>query len=180
MYPGGQVYKAGQPAPCNSSLTSGTFIKPQPAQAFPARTGRSRIPGNSGFINNVIPTFTTFALEDRWTPSDRLDVDLGLRDEIYSYELANTSNNGQNFWFLAGQREFCYNPATLAPYFIPAKPASGLPPTPFVGFDCPIDNSIPAHPVQTVHPDGQNGHLLLSNNYSPTLTDYAFTPTARA
>ncbi len=55
-------------------------------------------------------------------------------------------------------------------------PASGRPPNPFIGFNCPIDNSIPAHPVQTVHPDGKDGHLLLSNSYTPTLTDYAFTP----
>lgn len=177
VYPGGQVYQAGQPAPCNSALTSGTFINPTHHVApFPGTNWEITYTGNSGFVNNVIPNFTTFALQERWTPTERLDVNLGLRDEIYSYDLANTSNDGQNFWFLAGQREFCYNPQTLAPYFIPAKPASGLPPTPFVGFDCPIDNSVPAHPVQTVHPDGQDGHLLLSNTYSPSLTDYAFTP----
>ncbi|MGA8534918.1 MAG: TonB-dependent receptor, partial [Candidatus Tumulicola sp.] len=176
VYPGGQVYQAGHPAPCNSALTSGTFLHTEPAAAFPGSNWEITYTGNSGFVNNVVPSFTTFALEERWNPNDKLDVDLGLRDETYSYGLANTSNDGQNFWFLAGQREFCYNPATLAPYFIPAKPASGLPPTPFVGFDCPVDNSIPAHPVQTVHPDGRSGHLLLSNTYSPTLTDYAFTP----
>ncbi len=132
--------------------------------------------GNSGFVNNVTPNFTAIALQDQWNPNDKLNVDLGLRNEIYEYNLANTSNNGQNFWFLAGQREFCYNPLTLAPYFIPTPPASGRPPIPFVGFNCPVDSSIPAHPVQTVHPDGKNGHLLLSNNYSPTVTDYAFTP----
>ncbi len=176
VYPGGQVYQAGQPAPCNSPLTSGTFLHREPAAPFAGTNWEITYTGNSGFVNNVIPSFTTFALEDRWNPTDKLDVVLGLRNETYSYGLANTSNNGQNFWFAAGQREFCYNPATLAPYFIPAKPASGLPPTPFIGFACPVDNSIPAHPVQTVHPDGKNGHLLLSNNYSPTLTDYAFTP----
>ena len=30
--------------------------------------------------------------------------------------------------------------------------------------------------MQTVHPDGKDGHLLLSNNYSPTIADYALTP----
>ncbi|MBV9233625.1 MAG: TonB-dependent receptor [Candidatus Eremiobacteraeota bacterium] len=35
---------------------------------------------------------------------------------------------------------------------------------------------MPAHPVQTVHPDGKNGHLLLSNSYPPSTADYAFTP----
>ena len=121
VYPGGQVYQAGQPAPCNSSLTSGTFLRPEPAQASAGANWEITYTGNSGFVNNVIPNFTTFALEDRWNPTDKLDVDLGLRDEIYSYDLANTSNDGQNFWFLAGQREFCYNPATLSPYFIPCQ-----------------------------------------------------------
>ncbi|MBV8499960.1 MAG: TonB-dependent receptor [Candidatus Eremiobacteraeota bacterium] len=163
-------------APCNSPATSGTFTQPEPGAAFGDATWQITYTGNSGFVNNVVPNFTSLALEDLWNPTDRLNIDLGLRDEIYEYNLANTSNNGQNFWFLAGQREFCYNPVTLSPYFIPSPPASSRPPTPFIGFDCPIDRSIPAHPVQTVHPDGQDGHLLLSNNYTPTLADYAFTP----
>ncbi|MGA9945898.1 MAG: TonB-dependent receptor [Candidatus Cybelea sp.] len=196
VYPGGQVYQAGQPAPCNSNLgsgsysqlTSGTFIDPEDA-AFcqnygyrclskppPGASWQVTYTGNSGFLNTVEPNFTAVALQDQWNPSDKLNVQLGLRNESYEYNLANTTNNGQNFWFLAGQREFCYNPATLAPYFIPTPPASGQPPLPFIGFNCPIDKSIPAHPVQTVHPDGKAGHLLLSNNYAPSLTDYAFTP----
>ncbi len=65
---------------------------------------------------------------------------------------------------------------TSQPYVHAAPPASGLPSTLFVGFDCPVDESIPAHPVQTVHPDGMHGHLLLSNTYDPILTDSAFTP----
>jgi hypothetical protein len=195
VYPGGQVYKAGQPAPCNSNfgngystLTNGSFGDPVDAGTCayyhyncltklpPGASWQVTYTGNSGFVNNVVPNFTAVALQDLWTPTDKLTVNLGLRDEIYEYNLANTSNNGQNFWFLAGQREFCYNPVTLAPYFIPQPPASGQPAVPFIGFTCPIDRSIPAHPVQTVHPDGQDGHLLLSNSYTPTLADYAFTP----
>jgi len=172
----GEHYRAGQVAPCNTPLTSGTFTDPQPGPAIAGASWQITYTGNSGFLNNVQPNFTAFALEDLWNPTDQLNVDIGLRDEIYGYDLANTSNNGQNFWFLAGQREFCYNPDTLAPYFIPTPPASGRPPAPFIGFNCPMDNSIPAHPVQTVHPDGKDGHLLLSNSYDPTLTDYAFTP----
>ncbi|MGC1381087.1 MAG: TonB-dependent receptor [Candidatus Baltobacteraceae bacterium] len=173
---GGVHYQQGQPAPCNSNLTSGSFVNPEPGPTVPGANWQITYTGNSGFVNNVVPNFTSFALQDLWNPNDRLNINLGLRSEIYEYNLANTNTNGQNFWFLAGQREFCYNPQTLAPYFIPTPPASGRPPIPFIGFNCPVDNSIPAHPVQTVHPDGQNGHLLLSNNYSPSLTDYAFTP----
>ena len=173
----GEHYNAGQPAPCNSPLTSGTFSDPQPQGAsVPGASWRVTYTGNSGFLNNVVPNFTSVALEDQWSPSDKWNIDLGLRGEDYAYNLANTTSNGQNFWFLAGQREFCYNPETLSPYFIPSAPASGRPPTPFVGFDCPIDNSVPAHPVQTVHPDGKDGHLLLSDSYPLTVSDYALTP----
>ncbi len=169
-------YRTRAVAPCNDQSTSGTFTNPEPGPAFGNATWQITYTGNSGFVNNVTPSFTSLALEDLWNPTDKLNVDIGLRGEQYLYDLANTTNNGQNFWFLAGQREFCYNPVTLAPYFIPSPPASGRPPTPFIGFNCPVDNSIPAHPVQTVHPDGKNGDLLLSNVYDPTLTDYAFTP----
>jgi hypothetical protein len=173
----GESYKAGQPAPCNSPVTSGSFLYPEPGSPkVPGANWQVTFTGDSGFLNNVTPNFTSVALEDHWTPTDKLNVDLGLRGEEYAYNLANTSSNGQNFWFLAGQNEFCYNPQTLQPYFIPSPPASGRPATPFIGFNCPLDNSIPAHPVQTVHPDGKSGHLLLSNSYSPTLADYALTP----
>ena len=173
---GGESYKKGQPAPCNLPITSGTFEDPIPASAIPGATWQITYTGNQGFLNTIVPNFTVVALQDLWNPTDKLNVNIGLRDEIYEYNLANTQNNGQNFWFLAGQREFCYNPDTFAPYFIPVPPASGRPPTPFIGFNCPIDYSIPAHPVQTVHPNGQDGHLLLSNTYAPSVADYAFTP----
>jgi hypothetical protein len=177
----GQHYKAGQPAPCNSPLTSGSFIAPEPGNpGVPGANWEITYTGNSGFQNNVVPNFASVALQDLWNPTDKVNVQFGLRGEEYEYNLANTDSNGQNFWFLAGQNEFCYNPVTLQPYFIPSKPASGRPPTPFIGFNCPIDNSIPAHPVQTVHPNGKDGHLLLSNNYSPTLADYALTPNVGA
>jgi Carboxypeptidase regulatory-like domain/TonB dependent receptor len=168
----------GKRRPCNDPGSSGTFGAPIPASyaAVPGASWQVTNAGSSGFLNQVTPKFTSLSFEDRWDPTDKLNVDFGLRDEIYQFDLSNTSNNGQNFWFLAGQNEFCYNPITLAPYVIPAKPASFQPAAPFVGFKCPVDNSVLSHRVQTVHPDGKDGHLLLSNTYSPTLTDYAFTP----
>ncbi len=172
----GESYTQGQPAPCNSPLTSGSFAQPAPGPTVPKANWQITYTGNSGFLNTVEPNFTALALQDQWNPSDKLNINFGLREEKYEYDLANTSNNGQNFWFTAGQNEFCYNPITLAPYFIPTPPASGRPPIPFIGFNCPVDASIPAHPVQTVHPDGKDGHLLLSNNYPPSVSSYAFTP----
>jgi hypothetical protein len=166
----------GNVRPCNSPRTSGTFGNPEPTPAIPGAQWEITNTGDSGFVNNVTPSFTAIALQDEWSPTDKLIVNLGLRDEIYAYDLANTSSNGQNFWFLAGQREFCYNPVTLQPYLHAVPPASGRPNNPFITFNCPVDDSIPAHPVQTVHPDGKDGHLLLSNQYDPHVSDNAFTP----
>ncbi len=90
-------YKTHAVVPCNDPSSSGTFTDPEPGPAFGDATWQITYTGNSGFVNNVTPNFTSFALEDLWTPTDRLNVDLGLRDEIYAYNLANTSNNGQKF-----------------------------------------------------------------------------------
>jgi Carboxypeptidase regulatory-like domain/TonB dependent receptor len=192
VYPGTPINKtynpviqAGQPAPCNSRLSSGTFGDPTDAYECAAGTLSSSssiscltsLPkgsswqvtssGTSGFLNQVTPEFTTLSLQDQWNPTEQLNIQIGLRDENYQYNLANTTSNGQNFWFLADQHEFCYDPKTLAPLFIPVPPASGRPANPFIGLNCPSGY---------VHPDGQNGHLLLSNNYGPTINDNAFTP----
>ena len=197
----GVNYNAGQIAPCNSDLTSGTYGDPtraiQCSENAMFAPGSPNIPagqspdpqcpatppagaswqvtstGESGFENTVRPNFTTVALQDRWQPNDKLNVDVGLRFANYQFQLANTQDPGTNFWFSAGQQEFCYNPLNLQPVVIPEPPASDLPANPFIGFNCPKD---PTSGVQTVHPDGLNGHLLLSNTYSPTLTDTALTP----
>ena len=168
----------GKRAPCNDPSSSGVFGDPAPAISHPVPGASWQVTytGNAGFYNTVTPNFTALALQDKWNPNDKLNINFGLRDEQYVYNLTNTQNAGQNFWFAAGQQEFCYNPVTLQPVVIPAKPATGFPSTPFIGFTCPMDKSIPAHPVQTVHPDGLHGHLLLSNQYNPTETLNAFTP----
>ena len=91
------------------------------------------------------------------------------------YLLSNTNTPGKNFWFGAAQREYCYNPTTLQPVFVPQPPQSQSKEIPYVTFSCPVDSSS-GSPVQTVHPDGQNGHLLLGNVYDPTLTNNYFLP----
>ena len=168
----------GGRAPCNAPSGSGTFAEPvRPVAApVPGASWQVTYTGNRGFEREIVPEFTTLAFLDRWNPTDKLNTEFGLRGAVYRYLLGNTADDGQNFWYTAGQNEFCYNPVTLRPYAKPAPPASGLPSTLFVGFDCPVDLSIRAHPVQTVHPDGKNGHLLLSNSYDPTMNDTALTP----
>ena len=169
---------SGSRSPCNGTSSSGTFADPAPPvrTPVPGASWQVTYTGNRGFQKNIVPDFTAFALLDQWNPTDKLNVQAGLRGDRYNFALADTAGDGQNFWFLAGQNELCYNPATLQPYVVPAPPASGRPASLFVGFNCPVDKSIRAHPVQTVHPDGKSGHLLLSNTYSPVVTHDAFTP----
>ncbi|MBV9971971.1 MAG: TonB-dependent receptor [Candidatus Eremiobacteraeota bacterium] len=176
---------AGDPAPCNDSNTQGTFDSPVPGLANPcpgptpacqqhAQWGITYT-GNQGPLNTVRPTFMSLALNDDWRPNDRLDINLGLRQDRFQFDLANTNTPGKNFWFAAAQREFCYNPVTLQPVFVPQAPQNVGLQIPYVTFNCPIDYSS-GSPVQTVHPDGQNGHILLSNQYGSQIVQNVFQP----
>ena len=167
----GVDYRAGDRAPCNSALTSGTFGDPTqanaPAVGAAAAAGaawRVTYAGQQGLLNTVRPTFTSASVSDLFRPSERLTIDAGLRFDRFAYRLADTSGNGREFWFGAARREFCYNPVTIAPVLTPVPANLVAVATPFVGADCPVDASS-GIPVQTVHPDGQNGHLLFTNVY---------------
>lgn len=173
---------AGAPAPCNDPITQGTFRDPTqsetqgcgPATTIPTpacaagAAWRLTYTGNQGGLNTVRPQFYGASLNDEWKPTDRLDVNLGLRVEHDGYGLANTNTPDKNFWFAAARREYCYNPVTLQPVFVHVSPQDFNMSNPYVTFNCPLDTST-GTPVQSVHPDGQNGHLLLSNVYDPNL-----------
>jgi hypothetical protein len=189
----------GARAPCNDPVSQGTFSSPTgfdangdplgqnlncgvaggtpiPAPACAAGASwRLTYTGNQAGVNSVRPHVLSGALNDEFKPTDKLDVNLGLRFERDQYDLANTNTPGKNFWFAAAQQEYCYNPVTLQPVFQPQPPQNASVQIPVVTFTCPVDNST-GSPVQTVHPDGQNGHLLLSNQYSPTLVQSFFMP----
>jgi hypothetical protein len=178
-YTGGAVsgvaYNAGDAAPCNSDLTSGTFSDPTrgsaPAIGAAGAAGASwrvTYAGYQGFWNTVQPTFTSASIEDLFRPNARLTILAGLRFDRFAYLLADTSGAGRDFWFAAARREFCYNPATNAPVLIPQPPLSFNLPLPFIGSNCPIDASSGVR-VQTVHPDGVDGHLLFTNTYDHNL-----------
>ncbi len=191
-------YNAGQRAPCNDSISQGTFAAPtlnQPqncslpippggggSSSSSSSSGGAPIPaaacsagaawrltylGNQGAINDVTPTFTSGSINDLWRPSDKVDVNIGVRFENDAFDLASTQQPGKNFWFSAAQQEYCYNPVTLQPVFVPQAPQNASVQIPYVSFNCPVDKST-GTPVQTVHPDGLNGHILLSNQYPST------------
>ena len=195
---GVDVFAAGAPAPCNDPITQGTFKKPTQGLAVSCGAPGKPIPaaacaanaswaltytGNQAGVNSVQPRSLAAAINDEWKPSEKLDINVGLRFAREQYLMSSTNSPGKNFWFAAAQREYCYNPVTLQPVFVPQPPQSQSKEIPYVTFSCPMDSSS-GTAVQTVHPDGQNGHLLLSNTYDPTLTQsyvlprvgFTFTP----
>ena len=174
-------YTAGEPAPCNDPITQGTFGSPysnfseqnpcsNPAEGLAGTTACNTgatmeltFLGNQADINAVTPRITSASLSDQWRPNDRWNINISARFENDSYDLANTNNPGTAFWFAAAQKEFCVNPVTRQPIFIPQPPQSISVDNPYVTFNCPVDTSL-GTPVQTVHPDGTDG-ILLTNNY---------------
>ncbi|MBC5806668.1 MAG: hypothetical protein DLM53_04920 [Candidatus Eremiobacter antarcticus] len=176
-------YAAGDPAPCNDSISQGTFRHPTaglaqnpctsgdiPATSPACRAGAAFLltyTGNQGGLNSLVPKFTNFALIDDWRPTPKLDLNFSVRISRDEFDLADTNTPGKNFWFGAAQREYCYNPVTLQPLLVPQAPQDASTLTPYVTFNCIVD---PSNGVQTVHPDGANGHLLISNQYGRVYT----------
>jgi hypothetical protein len=181
---------AGQQAPCNDPITQGDFVLyggPRPtkpngtpwpivgAAAAAGATFQITYTGQQGFRNDVQPIFASAAIEDLIKPNDKLTIRAGIRFERDQFDLASTQDAGTDFWFRAAQNEFCYDPLTLAPVLVPVPVAQQALAAPFVGLTCPSPAQTHTQD-QTVHPDGKNGHLLLSNVYSPTEVDEYFLP----
>jgi len=166
---------AGNTAPWNSL---GTYTNPTP---FAPVNGTWLVTNNlpRATYNAVTPKFSSVALSDQFKPSDKLLINLGLRFERFEFDLPTTSDNGKDFWFNAGRKEFCYDSQTLTPLFIPTlgrlfpayNPANG-------SFDCVSAAAavLGINDPNLVHPDGLNGHRLLSNVYDHTLVNNVFSP----
>ncbi len=173
-------YHIGDPAPCNKYVSQGRFDAPygylssqdpcadgEVSPTSPACSDGASMQltylGNSADINAVVPKLTDASLSDQWRPGDKWFVNAAVRFENDAYGLADTNNPATNFWFAAAQREFCVNPVTRQPIFVPQPPQSIYVYTPYVSFKCPVDKST-GTPVQTVHPNGTDG-ILLTNVY---------------
>jgi len=190
------TYTAGQVAPCNDPITQGSFDDltgnadygsqqnqncsgganaPIPAAACAAGASwRMTYLGNQGDVNRVVPKFANFSISDEWRPSDKLDVNASLRFERDQYDLSPIAGDpGKDFWFKAAQNEYCYDPNTLQFALIPEPPRFLRDIQPYVTFNCPIN---PDDGVQTVHPDGKNGHILMTDQFNPTYVQNYFSP----
>jgi hypothetical protein len=189
---------AGDRAPCNDPVTQGYFAiaSPGDSSATPslaqnltcAGGGPNPIPapacaqgaawrltftGNQAGINQVKPKLANASLSDEWKPNERLDVNASLRFDRDEFDITQVSDPGKDFWYAAARQEFCYDPLTLQPAIVPQAKSSLRSVSPYVSFVCPKD---PLSGVQTVHPDGMNGHILLSDQVPSSYTQTYFLP----
>jgi hypothetical protein len=137
----------------------------------------------SANVNTVKPKFYDVALQDDFRPSDKWDVNAGVRFESYGYELGNFASASADYWFNELNSTVCVDPNG----FVQA-PASdidngrsrySLTPTGYTnyvttapGAACPFD---PVRGAQLYHP-GQQGIPQLSLGGSGTITNTTLSP----
>jgi outer membrane receptor protein involved in Fe transport len=135
----------GDQGSCFAGATSGTLNDPLQglASADPCGTGALAPttaacasgakfivtrPSGYGTFNTVRPQFVSVALEDEFKPNDKLNLNIGVRYEMYEYDLANSNTPENNFWFNAQAQVVCYDPGTGQPLFTPLAPGEQIPP----------------------------------------------------
>ncbi len=180
---------AGQVAPCNDPITQGDFEDPtgspngdpsNPMNLTCSSGGSNPIPapacaagaawrltftGNQAELNLIKPKLANISLSDEWKPNDKLDITTSVRYDRDEYDITPVASAAKNFWYTAARAEFCYNPKTLQPAIVPEPPRFLRDVNPYVSFNCPMVDG-----VQTVHPDGKNGHILLTDSVPPNYT----------
>ncbi len=175
----------GAIAPCNRGPagpatapwnTLGTYTNPTP---YAPVNGTWIVTNNlpRATFNNVVPKFWTGSIADQYRPSDKWLVNLGLRYEFFEYDYGNTTGNGKNFWFNNAQREFCYDTTNLQPLLVAGRPFPAY--NPATGsFDCVAAAAavLGVNNPNLVHPDGLNGHRLLTNTYASNTTSTVLSP----
>jgi Carboxypeptidase regulatory-like domain len=70
--------------------------------------------GAYGFNNTVVPAFAGYSITDLWRPSDKLNVNVGVRVDNYSFVGPNTDTGAaRDFWFNAFNQDTCFDTRTL-------------------------------------------------------------------
>jgi hypothetical protein len=134
-------------------------------------------------INTVSPKFLTAAVQDEFRPSDRLDINAGVRFESYGYGLGDYASPEQAFWFSQINATVCVDPRGLLQAqqtdFDNGNPRAQNVPTNYPkymttapGGACPID---PITGDQLYHP-GQHGVPQITLGGNGTLTNTTFSP----
>jgi hypothetical protein len=64
--------------------------------------------GQYATYNQVVPKFTSFSLTDQFRPTSKLNIDLGIRDDIYQFQGSNTDTGAaRTFWYNAYNLDNC-------------------------------------------------------------------------
>ncbi len=136
-------------------------------------------------VNRVQPRFSTLALQDEFRPSDRWDINAGVRYENYQYVIPNAAGNGGQFWANQINSTACVAPNGLVQVrnrdVAPSQTIDSLAAssgyttylTTAPGGACPFD---PVLGQQTFHP-GTNGiPAVVLPAGSTTLNNSTFSP----
>ena len=206
---------AGQQVSCFSSYAQGNFSSPlgtynnaNPTPSFyttdnpctqnAALTGSAACangartivatPGDMGYRNVVRPAFTSLALTDEFRPSDRWDINGGVRFEQYQYNLENTDTTQNQFWFGAAANTYCYWSNTGQAVLNAVTPTSPVAspqnlPNTVAGQNastCYVPGTLTpkTDPVMgtALHPNGLNGNKLYSANGPSVLSKQLWSP----
>lgn len=145
---GGQTFGPDSPVPCykvtqgnaTTIANGGTPPAPGPnALAAGAQDEYLWSGPETASYNTVNPNFTNISLSDQWRPSDRWLVNAALRYESYTYDMAHTGTEAEQFYASIAANNFCYATpgATLAgvaqtpgTYTLPLKPGQSPPASP--------------------------------------------------
>jgi hypothetical protein len=134
-------------------------------------------------LNHVGPVFYTAAFQDEFRPSDRWDINAGVRFESYGYQLGDYSSPSQAFWFSQVNATVCVAPVGLVQAsqsdIVGGAPRYGLTPNAYVTFvttapgaACPYD---PVLKQQLYHP-GSHGVPLITLGGTGTITNSTWSP----
>ena len=61
-------------------------------------------------FNTVTPRFWAESLQDTWKPSDRLNLNFGVRENVYTFVFPATGTGTRPFWFNAWNKVSCVSP----------------------------------------------------------------------
>jgi hypothetical protein len=62
-------------------------------------------------FNTVTPRFWAASVQDTWKPNDRLNLNVGIRENIYTFAFPPTGGGTRDFWFKAWNAVECVNPS---------------------------------------------------------------------
>jgi len=96
-----------------SAASSGT-ITPPPAATCGSGPCQYLVTNNGLYAtyNSVVPKFTSASITDQIRPNDRLSINVGMRLDVFQFQLANTNRSAaRSFWYTAFNMDNCLDAA---------------------------------------------------------------------